>query len=195
MRTKFKLLHDETSIKCDLVFDRKSDKLLHYVSTENLVSDNTWCEIIFYYIDWFEVSRSLPGAKDYKSVKDASGKHVHKQKSLLLMNLTELYEKYKSKYPDDKKGLSKFCFLRPPQCITVGCRGTHSVCVCTIRQNTELMISDLPIGTPFTYRDIMSKLMCSLDSKLCTMHMCASCPNKDSLVSHLEDLCDVDSVQ
>ena len=104
-RTKFKLLHDETSIKCDLVFDRKSDKLLHYVSTENLVSDNTWCEIIFYYIDWFEVSRSLPGAKDYKSVKDASGKCVHKQKSLLLMNLTELYEKYKSKYPDDKIGL------------------------------------------------------------------------------------------
>ena len=147
----------------------------------------------FYEDDSFEVSRSLPGAKDYKSVKDASGKRVHKQKSLLLMNLNELYEKYKSKYPDDKIGLSKFCSLRPPQCITVGCRGTHSVCVCTIHQNTKLMISALPIGTPVTYRDLMSKLVCSLDAKLCMMHRCASCPNKDSLVSHLEDLCDVDS--
>ena len=39
----------------------------------------------------------------------------------------------------------------------------------------------------------MSKHVCSLNSKLYMMHRCPSCPNKDSLVSHLEDLCDVDS--
>ncbi|MES9880157.1 MAG: hypothetical protein ABW185_04670 [Sedimenticola sp.] len=138
-----------------------------------------------------EHSRLLPGAKDYKSVKGPDGKREHKQKRLLLLNLNELYESYKAKYPHDKIGLSKFCTLRPQHCITVGCRGTHSVCVCTIHQNVKLMISALPSETAVTYHDLMAKLVCSVDSNLCMIHRCPECPGADELRSHLETLCGV----
>ena len=84
--------------------------------------------IAFYQED--EYSRILPGKKDFKSVKGPDGKRQHVQKRLLLLNLNELYQNYKARYPNDKIGLSKFCALRPPYCITVGSRDTHSVCVC-----------------------------------------------------------------
>ena len=81
--------------------------------------------IAFYQED--EYSRILPGKKDFKFVKGPDGKRQHVQKRLLLLNLNELYQKYKARYPNDKIGLSKFCALRPPYYITVGSRDTHSV--------------------------------------------------------------------
>lgn len=91
-----------------------------------------------------EHSHLLPGAKEFKSVKGPDGQRKHIQKRLLLLNLNELYQNYKRKYPNDKISLSKFCSLRPQHCITVGCRGTHSVCVCKIHQNVKLMLNALP---------------------------------------------------
>jgi hypothetical protein len=139
----------------------------------------------FYYND--EYSRLMPGAKDYKSVRDSDGKRVHRQKRLILMNLNELYENYRMKYPEDKVGLSKFCMLRPQECVTVGCRGTHSVCVCTIHQNVKLMVSVLPGGAG-DYHDLMKCLVCSTDEKLCMIHRCANCPNSEALRNYLESL-------
>ena len=141
-----------------------------------------------------EHSRQLPGKKDCKSVKGPDGKRKLVQKRLLLLNLNELYENYKAKYPEDKIGRSKFCALRPPQCITVGCRGSHSVCVCTIHQNVKLMLSVLPTNeqsTILTYYDLMGKLVCSLDSKLCMIHRCRECPGAEGLTSYLETLCEL----
>lgn len=83
-----------------------------------------------------EYSRLLPGSKDYVSV----ARNIYKQKRLILCNLRELYQAYKEKFPHHKIGLSKFCELRPKWCITVSSAGTHSVCVCTIHQNTKLMV-------------------------------------------------------
>ena len=37
-------------------------------------------------------------------------------------------------------GLSKFCSLRPKWCVTISSSGTHSVCVCTVHQNTKLIV-------------------------------------------------------
>jgi hypothetical protein len=51
------------------------------VDTEKLVSE-------FYYDD--EISRYMPGKKDFASVKE-HGKEIHKQKQLLLCNLNEAY--------------------------------------------------------------------------------------------------------
>ena len=73
-----------------------------------------------------EVSRLMPGKKDFVSI----GRNIHKQKRLLLCNLKELYALLIAQYPAVKIGLSRFCSLRPKWCVTVGSSGTHSVCVC-----------------------------------------------------------------
>ena len=88
---------------------------------------------LFYEND--EYSRLMPGAKDYVSV----ARNVHQQKRLLLCNLKELYQSYKEKFSQHKIGLSKFCELRPKWCIPISSSGTHSVCVCTVHQNTKLI--------------------------------------------------------
>ena len=65
------------------------------------------------------MSRMMPGSKDYKSVLEGEAR-VHKQKRLILMNLNEAYELFKARHPESKIGISKFCALRPKECVTVG---------------------------------------------------------------------------
>ena len=55
-----------------------------------------------------EYSRQMPGKKDYLSI----GRNVHKQKRLVLCDLSELYSAFRDKYPNIKIGFSKFCTLR-----------------------------------------------------------------------------------
>ena len=87
----------------------------------------------FYLSD--ENSRVQPGMNDYVSVRIKPGeKKVKVQKQLLLMNIDELYYKYK-KYCTEKLcmkscGRSKFFALRPVNVIEVGASGFHNVCVC-----------------------------------------------------------------
>jgi len=83
-----------------------------------------------------EYSRQMPGKKEYVSID----RKVHKQKRLVLCNLSELYTSFKEKYPDVKIGFSKFCTLRPKWCVLAGPSGTHSVCVCSIHQNAVLLV-------------------------------------------------------
>ena len=49
-----------------------------------------------------EVSRIMPGKKDYKSIKRL-GQKVHEQKYLFLCNLKEIYKLFKSKKLKNKK--------------------------------------------------------------------------------------------
>jgi hypothetical protein len=70
-----------------------------------------------------EHSRQLPGKKDSVSVS----KSVHVQKRLILCNLKELYEDFKTKLPIANVGFSKFCQLLPKWCVLAGVEGTHSV--------------------------------------------------------------------
>jgi hypothetical protein len=62
-----------------------------------------------------EHSRQLPGKKDSVRIS----KNVHVQKRLILCNLKELYEAFKTKIPIAKVGFSKFCQLRPKWCVLV----------------------------------------------------------------------------
>ena len=86
-----------------------------------------------------EHTRQLPGKKDFVSIQ----KNVHVSKRLILCNLKELYTAFKDKHPDLKISFSKFASLRPKWCITVGPKGTHSVCVCTAHQNVKLYYHQL----------------------------------------------------
>ena len=49
-----------------------------------------------------EVSRQMPGKKDYISIKDKNGCRSHVQKCLILGNLREIYQLFKSKYTFEK---------------------------------------------------------------------------------------------
>ena len=145
-----------------------------------------------------DISRIMPGAKDFVSVREGD-KRIHKQRRLLLLNLNELHSQFKARYPAVKIGLSKFCELRPKECVTVGARGTHSVCVCTIHQNVKLMLADLPANgiTQLTYQDLLQKLVCSADNKNCMLHSCDRCPGPANVSQYLLDVCNAndDSIE
>ncbi|KAK0054669.1 ARL14 effector protein [Biomphalaria pfeifferi] len=80
-----------------------------------------------------EISRMCPGQKEFLSIR-IDGQRVHRQKRLLLLNLKEMHVEFK-KRTAMKIGLSKFCSLQPPWCITVDSSGAHAICVCETHQN------------------------------------------------------------
>jgi hypothetical protein len=86
-------------------------------------------EVVKSFYDSDEVSRVMPGKKDYLSIK-VSGVKVNEQKRLLLCNLKELYSHFKNSHPAVKVGFSKFASLHPRNSIMAGTSNTHSVCVC-----------------------------------------------------------------
>ena len=124
----------------------------------------------FYQSD--EYSRMCPGKKEYITVRDGTIKE-QKQKRLLLTNLRELYLEYKHKNPSDKVGFSTFCELLPEWCIPVTAPGMHSVCVCEHHQNIMLLTAAIP--SKQDYKNILSKLICSLENRTCMLHLCELC--------------------
>ncbi|XP_072043498.1 uncharacterized protein [Amphiura filiformis] len=133
-----------------------------------------------------EFSRLYPGQNDSVSVRNADGTKETKQKRLLLANLKELYLEFKKRHPDLNIGLSSFCALRPKWCVTVDSAGSHTVCVCTIHQNLKLMVNVLPVTTD--YKDVLSKLVCSLDNRDCMIHRCPACPGDENLRAFLSTM-------
>ena len=111
-------------------FNTESDARCLSVATEDLI-------VAFCHSD--DISRIMPGKKDFVSVLTAEGKREHCQKRLLLCNLKELYEQFKTLNPGTEVGFSTFAMLRPRECILAGSSGTHSVCVCSLHQNAKLM--------------------------------------------------------
>lgn len=103
------------------------------------MSDKSKARVIEFYED-DETSATMPGKKDYVSVKHADGKRVHCQKRLLLSNLREMYEAFKETEPDLHIGFSSFAALRPKHCVFADDSGAHTVCVCSQHQNMKLMI-------------------------------------------------------
>ena len=61
-----------------------------------------------------DISRMLPGKKDYVSVKQADGKREHRQKGVLLLKIGEAHKLFKEE-SSVKIGKSTFAELRPPQ--------------------------------------------------------------------------------
>ena len=150
----------------------------------------------FYQSD--EMSRMMPGRKDFVSVKQSEGR-IHVQKRLILCNLRELYQVFKDQYPTEKIGFTKFAELRPKHCVLAGASGTHSVCVCTIHQNVKLMLlganihhltiqDDVPLKT---YNHCLASIICNPPLQECYLGKCAFCPGttvlKDRLTKVFDD--------
>ena len=143
----------------------------------------------FYLSD--DVSRVMPGRKDFISVLGADGHRQHMQKKLLLCNLREAYNEWKNHHPDLKVGFSKFASLRPRECILAGASGTHSVCVCTIHQNVKLMMMGSKLeflsgGKLKHYSNCLAKLHCNPPSLKCILGSCKKCPGTEPLCNQLQ---------
>ena len=60
----------------------------------------------------------MPGIKDYMSVySPEEERRIHKQKQLVLCNLKEAYQQFRTEFPEVNVGFSKFAELRPKQCV------------------------------------------------------------------------------
>lgn len=144
-----------------------------------------------------EVSRQMPGMKDFVSVK-IGDRREHVQKRLLLSNLKEIYCLFKDKFPGYKIGFSKFADLRPKNCVLVDASGSHNVCVCTIHQNAKLMLQGVKIEeltkndeAPLkTYKDCIAVAICITPTPSCYLNKCTLCPGIEKLRDRLTNLID-----
>ena len=91
------------------------------------------------FYEFGEISQIMPGKKDCVSIK-VNDTRISVQKRLLLGSLKEIYQQFKDQFPVEKIGFSRLAELCPKHCVLAGASGTHAVCVCTIHQNTKLMI-------------------------------------------------------
>ena len=187
---------------------RKAKQLVNtrgILSTPNpkpgkMLSNDT-VKLVYNFFENDEISRCMPGKKDFISVKE-DGRKVHKQKRLLLCNLNEAYTLFKEHYPNVKIGISKFCELRPKHIVTVSSSGTHTVCVCSICQNVKLMligsrIKELTTGLECeinSYKHCLSQLICNPSLPECHLGSCYNCPGVDNLRKFLTDIFESNAV-
>jgi len=161
----------------------KCEKLLNKSVTERVYS--------FYNSD--NVSRLMPGKKDFVAIKTSDKTRIHVQTRLVLGTLKELFEFFKSTYPDEKIGFSKFAELRPKYCVLAARSGTHSVCVCTTHQNVKLMIGAARLQNIrlndskalSDYKCCLSEIMCDEAGTTCHLNECALCPGIENLKQEL----------
>ena len=123
-----------------------------------------------------DISRMLPGKKDYVSVKLADGKREHRQKRLLLFKIGEVHELFKEE-SNVQIGKSKFAELWPSQVIPSS-PIDHEVCICKYHENIDLLLQGLSrLGTSgcISSEEAVAKTVCSLDSCKCIDRVCDSC--------------------
>lgn len=123
-----------------------------------------------------DISRMLPGKKDYVSVKLPDGKRGHRQKRLLLFKIGEAHELFKEE-SNVQIGKSKFAELRPPQVIPSSAFD-QEVCICKYHENIDLILQGLSrLGTSdcISSEEAVAQTVCSLDSCKCIDRVCDSC--------------------
>jgi hypothetical protein len=152
-------------------------------------------EVVRSFCNSDEVSRVMPGKKDYISIK-VSGVKIHEHKRLLLCNLKELYSHFKNSHPAVKVGFSKLASLHPRNCIMACAICTHSMCVCTIHQNVKLMLEACKISNLTRssedhlsmHQHCFSTMNCSSPQTNCFFHDHSECPGCTDVENTLEDV-------
>lgn len=148
--------------------------------------------VVAFYLS-YNVSRLLPGKKDYVSVL-VQGSRERILKRLLLFSLKDAHRQFLDDNVGLKIGLTKFKELRPKNVILAGASGSHKVCVCTIHQNLKLMIEGSKLITfdgikctfcvdgDITYKHLLASLECNLLSfQICYLGTCSLCGNAESI--------------
>lgn len=142
-------------------------------------------------------SRVMPGVRDVKTVNE-NGEKIQFQKRPLYSTISELYIKFKEKYPEIKIGIAKFAELRPPYCMFAGSPGSHNICVCLYHQNPHLMAAGSHIDQltkdsvrfPHlkSYKECMQQIVCDTSDAKCMLGECGRCPGEEKLKNILFDV-------
>ena len=129
-------------------------------------------------VAFYESDSSMPGKKDFVSVKDEYGR----SKSSI-----DISSKINSQV---RIGFSKF---RPQHCVLAEASGTQSVCVCTIHQNVKLMLHGVKLQELTTEEDIplsnyhycIAQMICNPSIPECYFGECNFCPGIEGLMETL----------
>lgn len=142
--------------------------------------DQEHVELITKFYTADENSRASPNETLFVKV---AGERVKVEKRRIMHNLNDMFQLFQKEYPQVKVSLSKFCKLRPKNCIWPGLRGQHITCVCETHQNFGFLLEavecDLKIG------EFCRKAVCeAAEGELngdCYLGLCSKCPNKEFL--------------
>ncbi|KAK3911370.1 Trigger factor [Frankliniella fusca] len=151
---------------------------LHFTRTSTVLESTKL--LIKEYYSREDNCKILPGTRDCVSIR----KGVYEQKRLLLSNLPELYQQFKSEYEDLKVGLTTFSSLKPKWCVFAGGAGTHEQCICQTHQNIKLLMYALNVKTH--YRDLIKLCVCNIEDRSCMLKVCENCPNLDAVIEILK---------
>lgn len=129
-----------------------------------------------------DTSLSMPGYRDCISMY-VDGKRTRVQKRMMLSTLHEAYRRFVS-VNGKLLSFASFAKLRPKNCVFPGTSGTHSVCVCAIHGNVDLMFETLNIDRK-TNNELSSpetaikKVICENPTSECYLKRCSNCPGLD----------------
>lgn len=148
------------------------------------LSDETKEAVIRFFED-DDISRAMPGQKDYVSVQK-EGKRQAVQKRLLMMTLREAYKHFNEIHDNAKIGFSSFAKLRPKNCKLLTSSGTHNVCVCTTHENINLILHSLKkLNLLNDLKTLTYSLLCQNNTTYCYLRCCNDCPDSSSLEEYL----------
>lgn len=89
--------------------------------------------------------------------------------------------------------MSAFQGLKPKQCIPVGAKGTHNVCVCKIHGNARLKLRGLKeefarkkIKFQTKSSDFLKGMVCPNASTECYLKSCSKCPGAKKALQDLK---------
>ncbi|KAJ8666163.1 hypothetical protein QAD02_007825 [Eretmocerus hayati] len=147
-----------------------------------------------------ENAKSLRGNR-----KADDGRRKLIQRKLILCNLEDLSETHKIEYPEIEISSWKFCELCPKQCILAGSSGTHTVCVCVIHENVNLMLEGCSFKKLFkdssflnredvTVNDIPRKMICSNPKMACYEQKCNECPPMTEIHQHFTQIFEMNGI-
>lgn len=109
-------------------------------------------------------------------------------KMRILHSFNDLFQEFKKEHPKIKVSISKFCKLRPKNCVWPGLRGHHVTCVCETHQNFDFLLE--AIGSKITTREFVKNAVCAAqEDELrhdCHLGMCSDCPKREYMNGLLE---------
>ncbi|KAL5491417.1 hypothetical protein EMCRGX_G016700 [Ephydatia muelleri] len=129
----------------------------------------------FYHYD--DVSRVMPGKKDFASSRNDDGEKVHLQKRLVLCNLKEAYHHFKELHPNVKVEFLKFTQLQPKECVLAA------------------RLEALTKGEFRHYSDFLAYIQCDPPTADCANGICEECRGTQPLKVELEAIMEENGVK
>lgn len=135
-----------------------------------------------------DISREMPGMKQFKSVKTSSGIKEKFQAQYLTMTIGEAFEIFKLENPDVLVSKSTFNNLRPAYILPSN-KTPHDVCSCKYHQNIKLIFDSIQKyiidDLIESVKDLIIKLVCCTDNFDCMFGKCAKCMNFEEKLSNM----------